>query len=178
MCNSWKWRESILKIWNVAPQLKAQLFTTSLKSKVTLQSCSEIIWPVVDSSLAWFQIWDYKLALTVQSISRSLGCFDSASLPQLCYDFWTLNDSLLFLKALFWDFFFLVFLLITCSYPLKVKTFVFMSTITLYFNFDEIVWKLQNEFLILDKWFFDNYFLVLKSFYEAWKTYHVIQFLK
>ena len=43
---------------------------------------------------------------------------------------------------------------------MKVQTFVIMQMITLYLqfgkNFDEVIRKLQNDFLILDEWLFDN----------------------
>ena len=47
----------------------------------------------------------------------------------------------------------------TFSNPLKVQTFVSIPMITLYF---QVTRKLQNHFLILDEWFFNN-FLVLNS---------------
>ena len=47
----------------------------------------------------------------------------------------------------------------TFSNPLKVQTFVIIPMITLYF---QVTRKLQNHFLILDEWFFNN-FLVLNS---------------
>ena len=53
----------------------------------------------------------------------------------------------------------------TFSYSLKVQTFVIMPMITLYLHLaklDEVTRKLQNDFLILDEWFFNN-FLVLNS---------------
>ena len=68
------------------------------------------------------------------------------------------------LKALFSDFFSLIFLSITFSYSLKNlcnyaddnTLFAFGKT------FAEVTRKLQNDFLILDEWFFNN-FLVLNS---------------
>ena len=54
----------------------------------------------------------------------------------------------------------------TLSYSLKNQTFVIMTMITLYLHlakfFYQVTRKLQNDFFILDEWFFNN-FLVLSS---------------
>ena len=54
----------------------------------------------------------------------------------------------------------------TFSWSLKVQTFVIMPMITLYLPLTklltEVTRKIQNDFLILDGWFLNN-FLVLNS---------------
>ena len=67
------------------------------------------------------------------------------------------------LKALFSDLFSLMFLSMTFSYSLKVQTFADDNTLFAFGKtFDEVTKKTQNDFLILDEWFFNN-FHVLNS---------------
>ena len=70
------------------------------------------------------------------------------------------------LKDLLSDFFWLRFLSMTFSYSLRAQKFVIIPMITPYLNLGKVLTKLSknflNDFLILEKWFFNN-FLVLNS---------------
>ena len=51
-----------------------------------------------------------------------------------------------------------------CNYADDNTLFVFGKT------FDEVTRKLQNDFLILDEWFFNNSEFCQMSFYDSWNT--------